>query len=286
MITTAVVALLGVLPMQAVPRVDTVHVEARTVLVQVVLVSTNERVLVEAVLTADSTLYLPTEPVHELLGIGGPSGQLVTVAELQAAYPTAQVVWVPSELRVLIFDPLEVFAATRKARAESVARTQVAFNLPVQSGPFASIAVDDSLRGVLDLGYSYRGRASFAARVDDRGAGSWGVTVAPDPRLFLTITDATQGPLTVSGRVAAGPVWLSTSYTPDRPVDVAGLVRFRDVQFFASRQYGVLTYNRSSQWTVQVAHHWEQQRTAARISAGPSWASPFSFPVTSLTARR
>jgi hypothetical protein len=255
-----------------------------SVLVEVVFVPTQEKMIVEAV-TQDSTLLLPTEPMYKLLGLGTPTRPRITPEALQAAYPTTRIVWVPLEGRLYVFDPLEAFPATRRAKAEVVARSQAAFSLPVQSGPFAALAVDDSLHALLDVGYSYRGRVAVAGRVDDAGAGSWGATLAPSSHLFVSYTDAVERPPTVSGRIAAGPLWLSASYTKDAPLDAAGLLRFGDVQFFASRQYGVITITRPSSVAFQLATNWEQHRTAARVSVGPSYASPFGFPVTSLTTR-
>jgi hypothetical protein len=257
-----------------------------TTLVEVMLVSTQERILVEAV-TQDSTLLLPTAPLYKLLGLGTPTSPLITPAALQAAYPTTRVVWAPLESRVYVFDQLEVLPASRRAKAEMVARTQSVYSLPVQSGPFAAFAVDDSLHKLLEAGYNWRGRVAVAGRVDDARAGSWGATLAPNSHVFVSYTDAVDRQPTISGRVAAGPVWLSTTYTPHSPVDMSGLVRIKDVLLFASKQYGVLTINRPYSVAFQLATNWEQHRTAARVSVGPSsYASPFGFPVTQLSPKR
>lgn len=259
--------------------------ERDTVLIEVQLVSTQERILVEAV-TQDSTLLLPTEPLYKLLGLGTPTSPRVTPEALQAAYPTTRVVWVRLEGRVYVFDQLEVLPASRRAKAEMVARSQNSYSLPVQSGPFAAFAVDDSLHKLLEAGYNFRGQVSVAGRVDDARSGSWGATLAPNAHLFLSYTDAVDRPPTVSGRIAAGPLWLSASATPHSPVDMSGLVRIKDVQVFASRQYTTITINRPAQVAFQLATNWEQHRTAARVSVGPSYASPFSFPVTQLSPKR
>jgi hypothetical protein len=253
-----------------------------TLLVSVELMQSQERILVEAVLEADSTLRLPAGPVGQLLGTSFPT-PWVTPQQLREAYPTTRVVWLPLELRVVILDDLRVLPASRKAHQQLVARSQLAFGVPVRSGPFAALAFDESLHGLLDLGYSFRGRVSLAGRVDDGGTAMWGVTLAPSSHLFLSYQDGVYRPPNLNGRLAAGPLWLSAAYTPNSPVEVAGLVRFGAVQVFASRQYGVLTFTPSPQWTVQLAQHWETQRTGARISVGPSYASPFSFPVTSIS---
>jgi hypothetical protein len=257
---------------------------ADTVLVEAILVSTQARILIEAV-TQDSTILLPADPLYQLLGLGTPASSRVTPELLQAAYPSTRIVWVPLEGRLYVFDPLETLPASRRAKAEVAARMQNSFSLPVQSGPFAAFAVDDSLHKLLEAGYNWRGRVAVAGRVDDAKAGSWGATLAPNSHVFFSYTDAVARPPTMSGRIAAGPLWLSASHTPHSPVDMSGLFRVGDVQVFASKQYGVLTINRPSQVAFQLATNWEQHRTAARVSVGPSYASPFSFPTTTLDRR-
>lgn len=253
-----------------------------SVLVEVQLSSTQERIIIEAVVESDSALQLPAGPVYQLLGLGPPPAASISLASLQAAYPTVAFVWMPTEMRVVIIDRLEILPASRRAHAEIVMRSQAAFSLPVQSSSFASFAVDDSLHKLLEAGYTYRGKLAVAGRVDDQRAASWGATLAPSSHLFLTYQDATARPPTVSGRIAAGPFWLSSTFTPHSPLDMSGLIRIKDVQAFASRDYGIVTLNRPSQVAVQLATNWVQHRTAARVSFGPSYASPFSFPVTTL----
>jgi hypothetical protein len=256
-----------------------------SVLLSVELSSTAEKIIVEGI-AQDSTLLLAAGPVYQLLGLGLPPTPWVSLTELQAAYPSVAFIWSPQEMRVLILDRMEVLPASRRAKAEIVARSQAAFSLPVQSAPFAALAVDDSLHGVFDAGYSYRGQAAVAGRVDDAGTASWGATVAPNSHVFVTYTDAVARPPTMSGRIAAGPLWLATTYTPRSPLDLSGLLRIKDAEFYASRDYGVLTINQPHQLAVQLATNWKQHRTAARVSVGPSFASPFAFPVTTLTPKR
>jgi hypothetical protein len=99
----------------------------------------------------------------------------------------------------------------------------------------------------------------------------------------LNYAGATGRPAQVSGRVAAGPVWLSTSWTPQRPLEVAALARAGPVQAFASRQFGTITITPPGQWAVQLATRWADRRTVGRIGFGPIPSSAFSFPVTSLS---
>jgi hypothetical protein len=250
-------------------------------LVEVVLSETQERVVVEA-LAVDSTLYLPSAQLAALIGTEIASGPWVGLDAIRAAFPTVVVAWLRHEMRVVLIDRMRSLPASRRAHQQVVARSQWAVQVPAWSGPFGSVAVDDSLRGVLDLGYVHRGRVSAAARMDDRGAAAWGLTVSPSALLFLSYTDGVYRSPHVSGRVAAGPLWLSTAYTPGSPLDVQGLVRVGAVQLFGSKQYGVVTITPSSRWSAQVAHQWTTGRTAARFTVGPTYASPFSFPITTL----
>jgi hypothetical protein len=256
-----------------------------TLIVEVVLASSNERVVVEAVRDVDSTLLLPAEPVGRLLGVAF-STPWVTVAALQAAWPTLRVAWSPRELRVVILDDLRVLPASRRADQQVMARSRMALGLPMRSAPFMSLSLDEQA-ALLDAGYAWRGKVAVSGRVDNAGAAMWNATLAPTRHLFLSYADGFDIPASVSGRVAIGPLWLSAAYrAPDVPVDVAGLLRIGPAQLFASPDFGVLTITPDAHVSVQLAHTWETQRTAARISIGPAWASPFAFPVTSLHPRR
>jgi hypothetical protein len=250
-----------------------------TTLVEVMLVETRERITVEAVVT-DSTVRLPGTALRDLLGVSF-VGPWVSLDQLRTQYPTLVVQWRPAELRVLVFDEASVLPATRTFREQHRASAFNAVAVPIYSGPFLSAAVDDSLRAAVDGGYNFRGRFVVAGRLDNRGAGSWGVTLAPTPHVFLDYQDGVYRSPTVSGRLAAGPLWLFSAYTPTHPVELAGLLRIRDVQIFASRDFGAVTWQGGLK-SIQIAHTWQTGRTAARISLGPVPVSPFSFPSTTI----
>src|SRR5437773_5725838 len=82
---------------------------------------------------------------------------------------------------------------------------------------------------------------SLATRVDDRGTTQWGLSAAPSSHLFLSGTGGTQQAPQVSGRLAAGPLWISASVTRHQSPDVAGLLRVGPMFVFASRAFVVLT---------------------------------------------
>jgi len=182
-----------------------------------------------------------------------------------------------------VFDELGVLPAVRKFREQHRASAFGTAAIPLYSGPFGAFTVDDRSRAVAELGYLYRGRAAVFGRVDDRGAGSWNASAAPIPNLFVGAQGGTGQRPSVNGRVQAGPVWVLTTYVPDSPVQVAGLVRLGRVQTFASREFGMVTISPWSQLTVQLARRWADHSTAGRISFGPTFASPFTFPVSSLS---
>jgi hypothetical protein len=252
-----------------------------TVLTEILLVTTSERIVVEAI-QEDSTLLLPALALHDLLGVAFPM-PWVSLDQLRRAYPTLVVQWSKEMNQVAIFDELHVLPATRRFYESHRAHAFGTAAIPAYSGLFGAFSVDDQKRALLDLGYLWKGRVSLAGRVDDAGVGQWNVSVAPWSRLFLNAMGGTGQPTSLSGRVQAGPVWISTSYTEHRPVEVAGLVRHGAVQAFASTQYGVLTLSPPGPVTVQLAQRWVDHRTVGRISFGPTFASPFSFPVASLS---
>ena len=257
-----------------------------TLLVEVHLTTTSESVMVEALLPPDSTLRLPAEPLAKLLGLGTPVTQWTTIKEIEASYPSVRVVWSPAAMRVDVFDPLMALPASKRANTEVLARTATSYTLPAVSSPYMALSVDDSSRSLVELGYSWRGRFAVAGRFDSDHARSLGLSVAPSSHLFLSYTQNPAQRPNLSGRVSYGPVWLFTSYTPHLPTEVSGMVRVRDVTFFSGRQYSVVTYTPPGPWAVSVAKQWEQSRTtAARVTWGPAFASPFAFPSTQLIRR-
>lgn len=252
-----------------------------TVLVEVFAVTTNERVTVEAV--QDSTLWLPATALRELLGIPPPPSPWISLGQLQSSYPSVVVRWVPAEARVLIFDELGVLPATRRFRQTNRATSIGTVGIPAYSGPWAAASVDDHRRALLEGGYWWRSKVALAGRVDDRGTNQWTVSASPTSRVFLSAIGGSRQRPQLTGRIQAGPVWLYTNYIEHRPLEVAGLVQGGPVQLFASRQYGVLTITPTSQVSVQFAQTWQMHRTAIRVAVGPSYASPFTFPVTQLS---
>jgi hypothetical protein len=251
-------------------------------LVSIELSETQERMVVEALLDADSILHLPHTQVAALIGTEIGSGPWVSLDAIRAAFPAVVVAWIPAEMRVLLIDRMRSLPASQRAHQQVVARSRWSLQVPVWSGPFFAAAVDDSLHGLFDLGYTFRGRLSLAGRYDDRGTALWGATLAPSPHLFISYQDGVYRPPTFSGRVQAGPAWLAGAYTPGIPVDVQGLIYVGPVQLFASKQHGTITVQSGMTWSAQVARHWRTGRMAARVTLGPAYASPFAFPTTTL----
>jgi hypothetical protein len=251
------------------------------VLVEVRLITTGESLIAEGEVRADSALLLPSEPIAKLLGVTFVS-PIVTPWELEAAYPDVKVVFETANMRVLIYDKLNVLPASRRATAAVIARAQDQGTLPVQSAPFVAVAVDDSARVMADVGYAWKGRIAVMGRIDRTRASSVAVSLAPTSHVFVSANKGPDGPVSTTARVSLGPLWVSSSYAPHAPVDVAGVVRVKDITVYSSMQYAVATYSGPHSTNVQVAHAWTQQQrtTAVRVSVGPSWASPISFPQT------
>lgn len=245
-----------------------------TLLVSVELVETSQRVLVEAVLADDSTLHLPAEPVGQLLGVTFPV-LWISVEQLQQQYPTLTVAWLPLEMRVVILDPLRVLPASREAQQRIVARTRLAFNVPVRSGPFLSLTADDRGEHLTDIGYSFRGRASATLRQSSTRGSAWALTLAPSPRLYLTVADGDQMQPTASARLAAGPAWAFATWTP-QGFETDGLLQVGRVSLFAStREIFAVTIN-AAPVGVQVGR--QGNTTTARLTYGPVMPSPFTVP--------
>lgn len=255
-----------------------------TILVDVLLATTQTHVVVEAEVDADSTLHLPAREVYELCGLGTPPGPWITPQAFERMYPTIVVRWIPSALQVVVLDPLAVLPASRRAQERGLAQSRFAVPFAAYSGGYASLSWDGEGEGaMLDAGYTYRNHVGVAGRVDYTGAAAWSGTLALR-HLALSYEDGLARPPTVGGRVALGPVWLSATYTtPQRPVQYAGLLRLGPVQAFGSQQYGVLTLQPTAQMVVQASQVWSTRRTTFRLSIGQAPASPFSIPAVSLT---
>jgi len=249
-----------------------------TVLVELLLVTTADRMVVEAV-QQDTTLLLPAQALHDLRGVAFPV-PWVSLDQLRSAYPPLVIRWSREMAQVQIWDELAVLPVTRRFYESHRVQAFRTVPIPQYSGPFGSFAVDERKRALGELGWMYRGRFSVQGRVDDRGVGQWSANVAPWSHLFVNAMGGTRQPPSVSGRVQAGPIWVSATYVEQRPLEVAGLVRGGPVLVFASRQYGVLTWQ-GSLWSAQIARTWTG-RTVGSISFGPVSASPFSFPLTSI----
>src|SRR5437899_9913594 len=112
-------------------------VPSDTLLVDLILVGSGQRVTVEAVVQPDSTLLLPARDVYAFLGLGVPTTEWTTVGALGTLYPTVRFSWVPRELRVLVEDGLGVLPVSRALRAavERAARGGPGLTL-LRGGPF------------------------------------------------------------------------------------------------------------------------------------------------------
>lgn len=245
------------------------------VLVEILLIPTSERIVVEAV-QVDSALLLPSAAVRDLLGVQV-VGPWVSLAVLQAAYPTTVVRWNPAEGRVLIFDELSALPATRKFRDTHVLQARNAFAVPIRSGPFVAFAADERQHHVTDVGYSWRGRVAVQGRYASALGSAWAVSLAPWSKVFLSYSDGDHQPATVSGRLMAGPFWIAPTWVEGQRAGVDGLVAWRAVKLFASTRdvFALTITGRGGDLQIGRA----AGRTSARLSWGPLPASPFSAPL-------
>jgi hypothetical protein len=245
-----------------------------TVLVEIFAVTTNERVTVEAI-QQDSTLWLPSTALHDLLGIPPPPTPWLTVKALQAAYPMTVVRWNPREGRVLIWDDLGIFPITRRFRETHRASAFGTAPIPLYSGPYASFAADDREHHVTDVGYTWRSRLSVTGRYSSALGSAWGVTLAPSSRLYLNYSDGTGQSPTASVRFMTGPAWALANWTPER-WSLDALVRVGPVSVFGStRETFALTINAAP---VGVQAGWTGHRKTVRLTYGPIPPSPFMVP--------
>ena len=243
------------------------------VLVVVRLVGVGETTL-EARL-ADTTLALPAAETYALLGLGAPPGPWVRLDALQRMYPVVAFDWMPREMLLTIADPQAVLPASREAVDRLGRQAHGAPGLTVtRSGPFLAVLGDDRGRTLVQGGYSYKGRVAIQASRARQGT-TWGVSVAPAPAIYLSYSQGAHQRASVSGRLALGPAWLSTSWTGGRPLTIDALFTRGHVALFASsRQSFALTIR--GPVAVQVGR--TGSTTTGRLSIGPVPPNPFSVP--------
>jgi len=249
--------------------------QSPNLLVDVALVGTDRHAVVEAILTADSTLLLPAAAVHALLGLPAPASTWTTPAALRRAFPTVAVEWRPRELRLLIDDPAAVLPASRAIDAARQRHARGAAYV-ARSGPFAAVVADDSGRSLVDVGYSWRGRVAVTGRHSSTLGAAWAVSLAPTPAVFVSYADGDRSPPTASARVAAGPAWAFATWTPAR-WSIDGLVTVGRVSLFASSRDAFAVTINAAPVGVQVGH--ARGVTTGRVTFGPIMPSPFGPPV-------
>ena len=249
---------------------------ADTLLVLVTLLSTGQGRTVEAVLTRDSALLLPAVEVHALLGLPPPPTLWTTTQILAHDYPSLIVTWRPRELRVLIDDPHAVLPASRAIRDQRLRTAHgAAPYAATRSGPFISITGDELGRSLLEGGYSFGGRAALHVRQSSTRGTAWAVSLIPARSVFLSYADGDQQPPSASARLAIGPTWVFTTWTPER-WQADGLVQIGRLTVFASsRNAFALTFT-AAPVGVQVGR--QGNITTARLTYGPVMPSPFTIP--------
>ena len=257
---------------------------ADTLIVLISLLGAGPGRTAECLLTEDSTLWLPAADVHALLGLPTPPAPWTTTEAVLRDWPTVTASWDVRSLAVVFLDPLNVLPASRAVRAR---QDRAAHGAPplafVRSGPFASVAGDERGRYLADLGYSWRGRVALAVRKSSERGTTWNLGVSPIPQLFASVSGAhigvyaTPRVTSASARLAVGPAWVSTTWTPGR-WHVDALTAWGPVSVFASSRDQFFVTIRSQGVDFQAGRNAEL--SAFRISVGPFRSSPFTFPTT------
>ena len=250
--------------------------QADTLLVDMILATTSQHVVVEAVLTTpDSTLLLPARDVAALLGLDAPPTAWTTVAELRRRFPPIEVAWYPRELRVVVDDPLGVLPATRRL-TEQRQRQARGTSYVSRSGPFFSVVADDRGESLTDVGYAYRGRFAVTGRHSSTLGAAWAVSLAPTPAVFVSYAGGDRSPPTASARVAYKGAWVFTTWTP-AAWSTDALIQVGRLSFFGSSRNAFAVTINAAPVGVQLGR--TGQRTTARVTWGPLMPSPFSVPV-------
>jgi hypothetical protein len=252
-----------------------------TLLVVVALLSTGQEKMVEALLSADSVLQVPSADVAALFGEPVSPAPYLSLKDLQHSYPALSIAWDVRALRLTVADPQRVLRASRDyySGLERQARGAAPYAVTV-SGPYMAFTGDDSARTALDVGYSWRGRLALQARRSNVSGTTWSVGLAPAPFLFATLSGvhALHGAHVTSAtaRLALGPLWLQPSWANGH-ASADALVALGPFALFASSRNAVVVTITGRSGALQLGR--SARGTAARFSVGPAlFASPFSIP--------
>src|SRR6266550_2515493 len=248
-------------------------------LVDVQLVGVEQTVM-EAVLSQDSTLSLPTQELSALLGIVLPAVTWTPLTALRAQFPSLRVTVNLRGLAVYIEDELEVLTATRNVREKQRRQAQRA-PVIIPSGPAFALSVDNRGASLVDASYSLQGRVFGQVRsgsllprpgsIVQHGATSWALSVIPTPALFLAYSDGDQQRPQATGRLALGPTWVSANWTTTQ-WSADGLLALGRLSVFVSTRN---TYAITLRAPVAVQLGRTGKITTARVSVGPVFPSPF-----------
>lgn len=248
-----------------------------TLLLSVRNAETGESATVEAILAADSALFLPAADLARLLGVKLPPSAFVSARDIERAYGGVVLVVDLRELTVFVHDPNHVLPATRAffEGVSRVLRAQAPNVTAGVSGPLASLAGDDHGNTSFELGYALRFAAVEWRR--SRLGDAWAISIVPSPAVFVSYSGGERQPAAVTARVAKGPVWVQPTWTAEHGLRVDALVALGGVSLYASRNTLLLTTTKAAPVGLQLGR--SGGVTAFRFSFGAAaMPSAFLFP--------
>ena len=246
-------------------------------IIEVRLDGTGQATTVEAELLSDSTLLLPSADLGAFLGTPSEPAPWLALGTLRTRFPAVSWQWIPRALLLLVVDPNQVLPVSRALAAslERQARGAAPYAV-ITSGPFAALAADNVGKTLVDLGYSFRGRAAITVRRSSTLGTTYTISLAPVPQLFATYAGGDGPSGTASARLAAGPAWLQASYVRGQALMVDGLLQLGIVSLFGAPQRHAYMITLRGPIAVQ----WGRlgSTSVARVSVGPIPPSPFLVP--------
>lgn len=202
--------------------------------------------------SASGALTLPTDPLAELTGEDLP-GDRLTLGQLRRVLgPGVRVEYDPNRAVVYIRDPQGQLSAARQARqrrrANSRAQAGVGFQRTA-GGPWSVLTADGAGDARVRAGWQL-GRVSVFGSHSTIGDPTWGASVQPFGRTYISYHHGVSRDPRLSLRTAPGPAFLSVRADPTDPAGTvsgrAALSVGRWTVFATDDARGALTYDARS----------------------------------------
>jgi len=214
--------------------------------------------LVQARLTADGILKLPTEPLRELTGEDLGDATYLSLASLRSRLgPGVDIEYDTRRALVRIHDPLGRLAAKRaqfdRRRAEDLSRPRE-FSL---GGPYGSLTTDIGGGSIVQGGWNF-GRLALGGAYSTESGHRWDASVRPFDRIYVTYQDGERFASRLGVRWAGGPTFIETSYAPG-----TGDLRAR-----AATSLGPWTFYAQDDGAAAISYTSDVQLTLGRTPEG------------------